>query len=130
MNVGETIENYLETILILLQKKGSIRSIDIVNEMGYSKPTISIMMKQLRENGYIKMNNRGFISLTDEGLKIARRTYERHNLLAEILIALGVNKETAYQDACKIEHDLSKESFAKIKDYYLKCKTENKQGKD
>ena len=127
MEVGETIENYLETILILLQKKSSIRSIDIVNEMGYSKPTISIMMKQLRESGYIKMNNRGFISFTDEGLKIAKRTYERHNLLAEILITLGVKKETAYQDACKIEHDLSKESFARIKEYYLACLAKNKQ---
>lgn len=124
MEVGETIENYLETIFILLQDQKQIRSIDVVNKMGYSKPTISIMMKQLRENDYIKMDQEGYISLTDSGTKIATKIYERHNILAEILIGLGVNKEVAYQDACKIEHDLSRESFTRIKEYYLKCKEE------
>lgn len=120
MQVGETIENYLETIYMLLKDQDSIRSIDIVNEMGYSKPTISVMMKQLRESGYIEMDDSGYISLTDTGLKIAKRVYERHVLLAEILIKLGVNEDVALEDACKIEHGLSKESFACIKEYYLR----------
>lgn len=119
MQVGETIENYLETIYILLKNQTSIRSIDIVNEMGYSKPTISIMMKQLREGGYIEMDDSGYINLTDMGLKIAKRVYERHVLLAEVLIKLGVSEDVAIEDACKIEHSLSKESFACIKEYYL-----------
>ena len=120
MEVGETIENYLETIYILLKENEEVRSIDVVNEMGYSKPTISIMMKQLREGGFVEMGDSGFISLTDLGLKIAERTFERHVLLAEMLMELGVCEETAKEDACKIEHCISKESFNKIKEFYNK----------
>ncbi|NLF45093.1 MAG: metal-dependent transcriptional regulator [Syntrophomonadaceae bacterium] len=122
MQVGETIENYLETIFMLLQKQDSIRSIDVVNEMGYSKPTISVMMKQLREGGFIEIDESGYITLTNVGLDIAKRVYERHVLLTEILIKLGVTEEVAHEDACKVEHQLSKESFARIKEYYLKHK--------
>lgn len=118
MEVGETIENYLENIYILLRKNKEVRSIDVVNEMGYSKPTISVMMKQLREGGFISMDESGFISLTETGLEIAERTFERHVLLAEMLMDLGVCEEVAREDACKIEHCLSKESFKKIKEYY------------
>ncbi len=118
MEVGETIENYLETIYILLRRIDEVRSIDVANEMGYSKPTISIMMKQLREGGFIMMDESGFISLTDAGLNIAERTFERHVLLAQILIDLGVDENLAREDACKVEHCLSKESFRKIKEYY------------
>lgn len=122
MQVGETIENYLETIFMLLQKQDSIRSIDVVNEMGYSKPTISVMMKQLREGGFIEIDESGYITLTNVALDIAKRVYERHVLLTEILIKLGVTEEVAHEDACKVEHQLSKESFARIKEYYLKHK--------
>ena len=122
MQVGETIENYLETIFMLLQKQDSIRSIDVVNEMGYSKPTISVMMKQLREGSFIEIDESGYITLTNVGLDIAKRVYERHVLLTEILIKLGVTEEVAHEDACKVEHQLSKESFARIKEYYLKHK--------
>ncbi|MCK9217941.1 MAG: metal-dependent transcriptional regulator [Firmicutes bacterium] len=122
MQVGETIENYLETIFILLKEQSVIRSIDVVRKMGYSKPTISVMMKQLRESAFIEMDESGYITLTDTGLEIAERTYERHVMLTKILIGLGVDEEVARDDACKIEHNLSKESFACIKEYYLKNK--------
>ena len=117
MNVGETIENYLETIYILLKKNGEIRSIDIVNEMGYSKPTISIMMKQLREKDFVDFDEAGYITLTDKGRAVAEKVYERHIVLTEVLMRLGVDEKTAKEDACKIEHVLSKESFAKIRDF-------------
>jgi Mn-dependent DtxR family transcriptional regulator len=122
MQVGETIENYLETILILSKKNDSVRSIDVANEMGYSKPTISIMMKQLRESGLINIDDLGYITLTGSGMKISKSIYERHVLLTEILISLGVKEEIAREDACKIEHNLSKDSFDCIKEYYLKVK--------
>lgn len=117
MNVGETIENYLENIYILLKKNGEIRSIDIVNAMGYSKPTISIMMKQLREKDFVDFDEAGYITLTDKGLAVAEKVYERHIVLTEVLMRLGVDEKTAKEDACKIEHVLSKESFAKIRDF-------------
>lgn len=124
MQVGETIENYLETILILTKKQDEVRSIDIVNEMGYSKPTISIMMKQLREKDYIAVDEAGFISLTEQGLKIAKRVYERHVLLTKLLVELGVDEEVAAIDACRVEHVISKESFEKIKEFYSKFNEE------
>lgn len=120
MQVGETIENYLETILILSKKNEHVRSIDVANEMGYSKPTISIMMKQLRESDLIDIDSCGHITLTDVGLKISKSVYERHILLTKILMDLGVSEEVAREDACKIEHNLSKDSFNCIKEFYLK----------
>lgn len=120
MQIKESAENYLETIFVLSQKHGSIRSIDVANEMGFTKASISIAMKRLREDEYIVVENDGAIYLTDKGKDIAARVYERHQLIAKILIALGVGEETAYEDSCKIEHDLSKESFEKIKEYYEK----------
>lgn len=122
MQVGETIENYLETILILTKRLGEVRSIDVVNEMGYSKPTISIMMKQLREKDYIQVDDSGFISLSEDGLSIAKRVYERHVLLTQLLIDLGVPGELAAEDACRVEHVISRESFEKIKKFYNKMK--------
>jgi DtxR family Mn-dependent transcriptional regulator len=119
MKIQEAAENYLETILILQQRRGPIRSIDVVNEMGYSKPTVSIVMKQFRENGYIEMDSNGYITLTDTGLEIAQRMYERHNVIAEALMALGVDEKTAYEDSCKIEHDISDKSFACMKAHCL-----------
>ncbi len=115
MRLLESGEDYLETILIL-SKKGNVRAIDIVNELNYSKPSVSIAMKKLKENGYIEINNSN-ITLTDQGFKIAKNVYERHEIISEALIKLGVKKETALIDACKIEHDLSEESFIAIKNF-------------
>lgn len=122
MPIHESGENYLETILMLKKRIGQVRSIDIVHEMEFSKPTVSIAMKQLRENGYIQMDAEGYITLTETGSEIAERIYERHYMVAEILMALGVDEKTAYQDSCRIEHDLSEQSFHCIKEHYLKNK--------
>jgi Mn-dependent DtxR family transcriptional regulator len=124
MKILEAAENYLEIILIEKEKHGHVRSIDICNALNYSKPTISVMMKQLRENGYIEMDHDGYITLTDLGGSIARKIYERHQLLASFLMSIGVDEETAYKDACKIEHDLSEKSFELLKKHYH----ENAQG--
>lgn len=115
MKILESGENYLETILMLSQKNGEVRSIDIVNEMNFSKPSVSVAMKQFRENGYILMDENGYISLTEKGLAIAEKVYERHTVLTKCLMQLGVSEETAKKDACRIEHDLSDETFEKIK---------------
>lgn len=115
MKIQESAENYLETILILSQKSSSVRSIDIVNELNFSKPSVSIAMKNLRENGYISVDVNGYISLTDMGREIAEKMYERHTTLSQWLISLGVNEKTAVEDACRIEHIISSESFEAIK---------------
>lgn len=115
MKIHESAENYLETILMLKKDNGSVRSIDIAHELGFSKPSVSVAMKNLRENGYITVENGGEINLTDAGLEIANKMYERHTLLTGWLTALGVSPETAAEDACKIEHVISVESFEAIK---------------
>ena len=120
MKIKESAENYLETILILSKKIGAVRSIDVANEMNFTKASISVAMKRLREDECISMDADGIITLTDKGKEIASMVYERHQLIAKILITLGVSEETAYEDSCKIEHDLSQESFEKIKEYYEK----------
>ncbi|HHW21721.1 MAG TPA: metal-dependent transcriptional regulator [Clostridiaceae bacterium] len=114
MRVNESIENYLEMILILQNKKGYVRSIDIATALGVTKPSVSHAMKLLRENQYIVMNPDGSIVLTESGSEIAERMYERHRILAQFLMSLGVDEETAFNDACKIEHDISDESFEAI----------------
>ena len=119
MEIHESAEDYLETILILKQRLGEVRSIDIVNEMHFSKPSVSVAMKKLRENGYIEMNKEGYINLTDLGHKVASNIYERHTLLTKFFTMLGVSEDIAAADACKIEHDLSEETFIKIKDHTL-----------
>lgn len=118
MKIKESAENYLETILILSIKHGSVRSIDIANEMNFTKASVSVAMKKLSEDNYIVVEQDGTIKLTKSGHDIAANIYERHQVIAKILISLGVNEETAYSDSCKIEHDLSQESFDKIKEYY------------
>lgn len=118
MKIYESGENYLETILILTERKGSVRSIDIVNEMGFSKPSVSVAMKQFREGGYIQVDEDGFITLTNTGREIAERMLERHRLLTDYLVSLGVDEETAQTDACKLEHDMSQESFEKLREHY------------
>lgn len=120
MNIYESAEDYLESILMLRERLGMVRSIDIVNQLGYSKPSVSVAMKRLRENGYIEMDGEGYITLTDAGHEIALKIYNRHRLLTHFLVQLGVSEETAAADACKIEHDLSEETFQKIKEHALK----------
>ena len=115
----ESIEDYLETILSLQQNKSQVRSIDIAKAMNFSKPSVSVAMKNLRERGYISVSGEGFISLTDTGRERAESTLERHNLIANWLMELGVSQSTALDDACKIEHDLSDESFEAIKQFIL-----------
>ena len=114
MNIHESAEDYLERILMLRLKNGMVRSIDIVRELDYSKPSVSVAMKRLRENGYIEMDGNGYITLLPPGEEIAARIYDRHQLLAEFLTRLGVSSENAVADACKIEHDISNESYEKI----------------
>ncbi len=114
MQIHESAEDYLEQILMLKEKIGYVRSIDIANSLGYSKPSISIAMKHLRENGYIEMDKDNLISLTASGMEIAERVYNRHKTLRTMLLDLGVSEENAEKDACKIEHDISEETFAKI----------------
>lgn len=115
MKIQESAENYLETILLLSRREGPVRSIDIVNELKFSKPSVSFAMKQFRENGLVEMDSQGYISLTAEGRVIAERTYERHEVLTRFFISLGVTEKTASEDACRIEHVISAESFERIK---------------
>ena len=115
MKIQESAENYLETILVLHQRKGSVRSIDIANELEFSKPSVSVAMKNLRLNGYIEVNDAGFIHLLPAGQQIAEAVLEKHRMMTEFLVALGVREEVAAEDACRIEHVLSDESFEAIK---------------
>ena len=118
MKILQSAENYLETILLLKNKFGEIRAVDIASQMNFSKPSVSNALKLLRENGYVSINKKGFISMTETGMKVATMIYERHHLLSEIFISLGVSPSTAESDACKIEHLISEESFEKIKQFY------------
>ena len=115
MNIYESAEDYLEQILMLLEQKGHARSVDIAAGLNVSKPSVSVAMKKLKENGYIKMSTDNLISLTDKGYAIARKIYDRHQALTKYLMQLGVSAETAREDACKIEHDISEETFAAIR---------------
>lgn len=115
MKIKESAENYLETIYVLSKRNGNVRSIDIANELEYSKPSVSVAMKNLRENGYIEVSADGLITLTDKGQSVANKMFERHTILSDFLISLGVDEKTAAEDACKIEHVISEESFNAIK---------------
>ena len=115
MKIQESAENYLETILILGQRKFQVRSIDIATELNFSKPSVSVAMKNLRQSGHIQVDADGHITLTEEGRKIAETIYERHTLLSSWLIKLGVDERIAAEDACRIEHVISPESFEAIK---------------
>ena len=114
MNTHESAENYLETILILQQRLGLVRSVDIVNELAFTRPSVSVAMKKLREGGQVEMNGEGYITLTESGMQTARQTLERHTILTGFLTSLGVDEKIASQDACRIEHVISEESYAKI----------------
>ncbi len=118
MEIHESAEDYLETILVLEEKGQPVRSIDIVNEMGYSKPSVSIAMKKLRENGYIEMDSNGYITFCPSGRTIAERIYSRHKLLRKVLIAIGVEEKTAAVEACHIEHVIDDDTFHKLNEYY------------
>lgn len=115
MKIHESAENYLETILMIKNKKGSVRSIDIANELDFSKPSVSVAMKNLRENGFIDVDSNGYITLLDKGQEIAEKMYERHTTLSQWLISLGVPEDIAVEDACRIEHIISVETFEAIK---------------
>ena len=117
MNVQETTENYLETILMLHQERGFVRSVDVANRMGYSKPTISEQMKKFRAQGYVEMDESGYITLTPSGQEVAERIYERHELFSKLLRQIGVSEQTAQADACRIEHVISAETFDCIKQF-------------
>ena len=119
MHSNESSENYLETILVLSKKLPVVRAVDIANELGFKKSSVSIAMKNLREKGNIVVSDAGFITLTESGMSIAEMIYERHELLSAWLIQLGVDPDIASADACKIEHVISKESFKAIKNHVL-----------
>lgn len=118
MKRHESAENYLETILILENRQSQVRSIDIANELGFSKPSVSVAIKQFRENNLVTVDGGGFIRLTADGKRLAERVYERHTLITRALVSLGVSPDTAREDACRIEHDISDETFQRLKEYF------------
>ena len=122
MNLQESGEMYLETILVLSQKKSDVRSIDICEEMGFSKPSISRAIHLLEDGGYLSIDNSGYITLTDLGREIAEKIYERHQVLSAFFMAIGVDEETAVDDACRIEHVISDKTFSAIKTHIKKNK--------
>lgn len=119
MQIHQSAEDYLECILKLSKQRPVVRSIDIANDMNYSKPSISVAMKNLRLNGYISVDESGFITLTDSGMEIASNIYDRHLILKKWLEFLGISPETAEQDACKIEHTLSKETYSALRKHII-----------
>ncbi|MBO5339332.1 MAG: metal-dependent transcriptional regulator [Clostridia bacterium] len=121
MIIKESAENYLESILVIKNQKGFVRSIDIANDLEVSKPSVSVAMKNFREEGYITVDPDGNIDLTEKGLNIAKRVLERHEVISKALMALGVSEKTALEDSCKIEHVISEETFSSIKEF-LKSK--------
>lgn len=118
MQIKESAENYLEAILVLGEKLEHVRAADICNYFGYSRPTVSVAVKQFKENGYINVDDNNHITLTDKGMKIAKNIYEKHETIAQILISIGVKDQTAYEDACRLEHGLSDESFYALKKHF------------
>lgn len=120
MEIQESGENYLETILILRERNGKVRSVDLAREMEYSKPSVSRAVNILKDRNYINIDEKGFLTLTSDGEKLAESLYERHKLLTECFIALGVDSKTAREDACKIEHVISEKCFEKIKEHMHK----------
>lgn len=122
MIIKESAENYLEAILMIKQQKGYVRSVDIAHFLNFTKPSVSVAMKSFREEGYISVDASGNIELTQKGIDIANKVYERHEVIAQALIALGVSETTAYEDSCKVEHVISQETFEKLKEHLNKYK--------
>jgi Mn-dependent DtxR family transcriptional regulator len=119
MRITEATENYMEAILVLSEKIGAVRSVDVANYLGFSKPTISQYMKQFVQHELVTIDSDGHITLTEAGRKVAERTLEKHQIIAKVFMAMGVSEEIALEDACKVEHDLSEETFNCIKQFYL-----------
>lgn len=117
MAITEAVENYLETILILSKDQPNIHAIDICSYLGYSRPTVSIILKKMKDDGLVTVDDDNHITLTKTGKAVAEHIYERHKLLSELLIHIGVSKETALKDACKIEHDISDETFEALNNF-------------
>ena len=124
MAIHESGENYLEQILILSSQKSKVRAVDLCTALGFSRPTVSVMLRELRSSGFVTVTDEGGLALTDKGLSVAQRMYERHCLLAQALMAIGVSHDTALEDACKIEHDLSEETVSCLKAFLAKMKSE------
>ncbi len=124
MAIHESGENYLEQILILSSQKSKVRAVDLCTALGFSRPTVSVMLRELRSSGFVAVTDEGGLSLTEKGLAVAQRMYERHCLLAQALMAIGVSHATALEDACKIEHDLSEETVSCLKAFLAKIKSE------
>ena len=122
MKMQESPEDYLETIYMLSLHSSEVRSIDVARHLGYSKPSVSVAMKRLRENGYVNMDDNNLLTLTESGLAIARSIYERHHVISGYLMSIGVSEETALKDACRIEHVLSEETFHKIKEIFYQSR--------
>ena len=120
MAITEAVENYLETILILSKDQPNLHAIDICSYLGYSRPTVSIILKKMKDDGLVTVDDDNHITLTETGKAVAEQIYERHKLLSELLIHIGVSKETALKDACKIEHDISEETFEALKNFAAK----------
>lgn len=120
MAITEAVENYLETILILSKKQPDVHAIDICSYLGYSRPTVSIILKKMKDEELVTVDSDNHIRLTDKGLEVAERIYERHQILSAFFEMLGVDRDTAAEDACKIEHDISPKTYALLKAHYLK----------
>lgn len=120
MIIKESAENYLEAILMIKRTKGYARSIDVANQLGFSKPSVSVAMKSFREEGFITVDPDGSLNLTEKGMAVAAKVYERHEVIAKALITLGVSEKVAYEDSCKIEHDISDETFLRLKEFLRK----------
>ncbi|MBQ6862703.1 MAG: ArsR family transcriptional regulator [Clostridia bacterium] len=120
MKTRESVENYLETILVESKRKEIVRAVDLCSHFGFSRPTVSVMLKKLRESGLVEIDSGNALLLTEQGKKIAEETYERHCVISKMLIMLGVSAETAKEDACKIEHDLSEETYECLKKHLAK----------
>lgn len=118
MAITQSVADYLEAIMMLQKEKVHVRSVDIANHFGYSRPTVSQTLKSFRSKGYVEVDEDGFVSLTELGKEIAQSTYEKHVVLTGLLKAIGVSEETAKEDACKLEHDISEETFEAIKKFY------------
>lgn len=119
MRITEATENYMEAILVLGEKNGIVRSVDVANHLGFSKPTISQYMKQFVQQGLVEIDPDGHITLTDAGRRVAEHTLEKHQIIAKVFMAMGVSEQNALEDACKVEHDLSEETFHCIKEFYI-----------
>ncbi len=125
MAITEAVENYLETILILSKQQPDVHAIDICSYLGYSRPTVSIVLKKMKDDGLVSVNSDNHITLTESGREVAEHIYDRHTVISEFFMLLGVKRDVAVEDACKIEHDISDETFELLREHYRKLAEEN-----